>query len=381
MPMKSIATNGGRTDRNIARSASALRDHFGTPLQIRRANLQQSVGKHSAPCNLSTTPTLPQPVARFRFTRNDVLSSDGLSIWREVVSRAILPVDLTVLPDRPFHSSGSTRAQPEFRVALLLQSGLRIERTRQLLTDGTDDLALQICMAGTLIVSQRAQEIVLHRGDATLLSAAEPISIACPSPARFVHVQLPRKALALLVPKFDDSIMRAIPRDSKALQLLAGYARLIGADQSRTSPDFSRLVTTHLHDLVTASLGATHDAAALADESGIRAARLHAIKTDVTERLADHDLSVASVAARQHVTPRYVQALFEREGTTLSAFILGQRLVRAHDLLADPRNINRPINVVASEAGFRDRSHFNRLFRQRYGVAPSEIRATALRTG
>ena len=81
----------------------------------------------------------------FGFTRNDVLSSDGRSIWREVVGRAILSVDLTVLPDRPFHSNGSTRSQPEFRVALLRQSGLRIERTCDLLTDGTDDLALRIC--------------------------------------------------------------------------------------------------------------------------------------------------------------------------------------------------------------------------------------------
>ena len=320
-------------------------------------------------------------VVRFRFTRSDVLGSDGRAIWREVVGRAILSVDLVVLPDCPFHSSGSTRAQPEFRVALLLQSGLRIERTRELLADGNDDLALQICTAGTLIVSQRAQETVLHRGDATLLSAAETVSIACPSPARFVHVQLPRKALALLVPSFDDAIMRAIPRDSNALQLLAEYARMVGADQSMTSPDFSRLVTTHLHDLVAASLGATRDAAALADEGGIRAARLHAIKADITERLADHDLSVASVAARQHVTPRYVQTLFERVGTTLSAFVLAQRLARAHDLLADPRNGNRPINALADEAGFRDRSRFNRVFRQRYGVAPSEIRATVLRTG
>jgi AraC-like DNA-binding protein len=229
-------------------------------------------------------------------------------------------------------------------------------------------------------VSQRAQEIVLHRGDATLLSAAEAVSIACPSPTRFVHVQLPRKALALLVPGFDDAIMRPIPRDSRPLQLLAGYARMVGADQSMTSPDFSRLVATHLHDLVAASLGAARDAA-LVDEGGIRTARLHAIKADITERLADHDLSVASVAARQYVTPRYVQALFEREGTTLSAFVLAQRLARVRSLLADPRNANRPINAIAGEAGFCDRSHFNRGFRQRYGVAPSDIRATVLRKG
>ena len=318
-------------------------------------------------------------VARFRFTRNDMLSGDGPAIWREVIGRTILPVNLAMLPELPFHSSGSTRVQPEFRIAFLSQSGLRIDRTRDLLADGTDDLALQICTAGTLIVSQRAREIPLCRGDAMLLSAAEVVSVACPSPAQFIHVQLPRKALAVTMPGFDDAIMRRIPRGSEALRLLAGYAKAVGADQPLASPDLQHLVATQLRDLVIASLGDARDATALVENDSVRAARLYAIKADITKRLGEQDLSVASVAACQRVSPRYVQALFEREGTTFSAFVLAQRLDRAHGLLADPQSAHLPIHAIASEAGFGDRSHFNRVFRQRYGVAPSYLRANVLR--
>ncbi len=37
------------------------------------------------------------------------------------------------------------------------------------------------------------------------------------------------------------------------------------------------------------------------------------------------------------MTPRYVQMLFDEEGTTFTDFVLRQRLARAHRMLSDPR--------------------------------------------
>jgi AraC-like DNA-binding protein len=37
------------------------------------------------------------------------------------------------------------------------------------------------------------------------------------------------------------------------------------------------------------------------------------------------------------------------------------------------------VSAIAFDAGFNDLSHFNRAFRQRFGVTPSEIKAAALR--
>ncbi|MPZ35425.1 MAG: AraC family transcriptional regulator [Rhodospirillales bacterium] len=47
-------------------------------------------------------------------------------------------------------------------------------------------------------------------------------------------------------------------------------------------------------------------------------------------------------------------------------------------MLADPNGSHRRIGDIASEVGFSDRSHFNREFRQRYGITPSDMRAMAL---
>jgi len=54
--------------------------------------------------------------------------------------------------------------------------------------------------------------------------------------------------------------------------------------------------------------------------------------------------------------------------------VLAQRLVLAHRMLTDPRRAMRKISAIAFEAGFGDLSYFNRAFRRRYGLRPSELR-------
>ena len=43
--------------------------------------------------------------------------------------------------------------------------------------------------------------------------------------------------------------------------------------------------------------------------------------------------------------------LFETEGTTLSEFVLGQRLLRTHRMLTDPRGGARNITAIPFESG------------------------------
>jgi AraC-like DNA-binding protein len=187
---------------------------------------------------------------------------------------------------------------------------------------------------------------------------------------------LSRQTLLPLVPGLEDAFMQPVPRDTEALQLLMRYVRLFDDQQSLVTGQMRHLVVNHVYDLVALALGATRDAAAIAKGRGVRAARLHAIKTEILNSSNRHDLSLAGLAARYRVTPRYVQMLFESEDTTFSRFLLDQRLARAHRMLSDPRLAQRTISAIAYEAGFSDLSHFNRAFRRRYGESPSDARAS-----
>ena len=180
-----------------------------------------------------------------------------------------------------------------------------------------------------------------------------------------------------LVADLDAAYGRRIPAQSTALQLLTRYIGILEETETFAGADLRRQVVTHIHDLIALAIGATRDAAEIANSRGVRAARLRMIKEDIANRLDRADLSVAAIAARHRIMPRCVQRLFENEGTTFTDYVLAQRLARAHRLLSDPRRADQKISTVAFDAGFGDLSYFNRTFRRRYGAAPSELRAAA----
>jgi AraC-like DNA-binding protein len=183
--------------------------------------------------------------------------------------------------------------------------------------------------------------------------------------------------LAPLVVDLDAAVMRLIPRHTPALGLLAAYVSSIVEDPTVVAPELRRLAVTHVYDLAAMIVGATRDAAEIGEGRGVRAARLGAIKADIRSNLVDCELRLTGVAVRLGVTPRYIDKLFESEGTTYTEFVLGERLAHAHRTLTEPRFAGKTISSVAYDAGFGDLSYFNRVFRRRYGATPSEVRAAA----
>jgi AraC-like DNA-binding protein len=152
------------------------------------------------------------------------------------------------------------------------------------------------------------------------------------------------------------------------------YQRFVQDSPILASPELAKFAASHLRDLVALALGADRDAAALAESHGLRAARLHAIKQHIADALLNPNLTIGNVAARHGITPRYVQRLFESEGTTFSTFVLDRRLDRVREMLTDPVHLWRSISTIALEAGFGDISYFNRAFRRRFGLTPNDAR-------
>jgi transcriptional regulator GlxA family with amidase domain len=180
-----------------------------------------------------------------------------------------------------------------------------------------------------------------------------------------------------LVSGVDDLCYRRIPADVPALRFLRDYARIAEGEQRVACPNLKQLFVRHIYDLMALMIGATRDAADVAQGRGLKAARLASIKQDIAGNIDRADLSVNTVAARHNLTPRGLQRLFETEGTTFTGYLVGQRLARAHGLLSDLSRSADKISVIAWDCGFGDISHFNHLFRQRYGLAPSDVRARA----
>jgi AraC-like DNA-binding protein len=310
-----------------------------------------------------------------RFSTEALPTRNRISAWREF-AREVVCVDIAPLAEPPFECEAMLRALPGLRTVSWASSAARFERTPEIVAKGADTFGLVINCCETMTAMQRNREIPLGAGDAALLLHSEPAALV-QSPGRGLCLVLPRAALAPLVPQIEDAATRPIPHQNDALRLLLSYEKVVREDLALVAPELRNLTITHIHDLVAMLVGATGDGAAVAEGRGVAAARLAVIKADIVEHLDQRHLSLVAVAARQQVTPRYIQKLFEREGITFSEFVLEQRLARVHLMLSDPRMAGRTVSAIAYGAGFGDLSHFNRVFRARYGARPSDVRAAA----
>ena len=240
--------------------------------------------------------------------------------------------------------------------------------------DGNDDFSIHLNLSGLSTVVSRRGGTTLRDGDAMLLSYSAGRTIHRPGLVDHRVIRLPRASLGPLVHDIDDAVLRPIPRGTGMLNLLRGYADALFDDPAVAAPQVRQLVVAQLCDLIAVTLGATRDAAAIAEGRGIRVARLRAVKDDIEAHLTDRDLTPVAVARRQRISDSYVRKLFESEGTSFSEFVLTRRLARANRVLTDQRWADRTIASIALECGFGDLSYFNRTFKRLYGAPPSDIR-------
>jgi len=289
---------------------------------------------------------------------------------REVVFR------LDPLAGRPIHADILVHARPEARILSAALSGVSHGAGPEPRAGGADDeLLLASTLSGRSILRQSGREITLADGDGVILRRSDgPFTLTHPDRVRFLGLRIPRRAIAPLVTRVDDAVMRRIPGGAGPLGLLAAYLDAVVNHRLLDAPDEQATVVRHVHDLVALILGATGASAMLARERGLRAARLRAIRSDVVASLEDPGLTIASIATGRGISSRYVHKLFERTGSTFSEFVLEQRLLRAYRMLVDPRADGDAVSAIAFAVGFGDLSYFNRTFRRRFGATPSDLR-------
>lgn len=307
-----------------------------------------------------------------------VPARDRLPYLREEIGRALAGVDLQPYQGSQLEWAASVHQFRDLRVGSTRTTPMVTRRTRSLLADGDDDLLFTITLSGVCLASQAGRECRLDAGAAALMSCADVGGLDRPRPTRFLHLQVPRRRLRATTVNPEDALARPVPAHTEALRLLVDYVKPMLRKHYVTSPQLRALFAIHVHDLVALAVGATRDMSDVAHVRGLQAARLSAIKGDIISGLGSSErLDVAGIAKARGVTPRYVQMLFESEGTTFTEYVLEQRLTRARRMLAEPGFDHWTISAVAFEVGFGNLSYFNRAFRRMFGATPSDIRAAA----
>jgi AraC-like DNA-binding protein len=320
----------------------------------------------------------PREFGTLRFSSEQLQPADRVPFYRDVVSRVLARFDVESVGENFSFDTRIHRA-PDLRVASLREGdAVRVHRTREMAAGAHEKLLLVINLEGAAMYSQLGREASLPAGSAVLISGSEACRMERTA-SRFLLICVPRALLTPMLVNPDAMLMSVMPHTVEALRLLTGYVQLLIKDTALAgTPELHRLAVNHVHDLLALAVGATHDANQVAARRGLRAARMHAIKADIEQNLRG-DVTVAALSARHRLSPRYIRKLFEGENTSLSRFVLGERLARVYRMLTDPRHADGTISGIAFTVGFGDLSTFNREFRRRFGLTPSDVRAARRR--
>lgn len=306
--------------------------------------------------------------ASLRFSTRELPRSKRLPALRELFEQTIrMEIDA-----EPGHAvEMKVHVAPGLRRGRMLSSlTARVTRSAQRVADGEDSVCLMMKTGGHMALTQGRREGVPQVGDAVLLLYREPALLQFVD-ATYLSVRVPFSALATLA-NVEIAAARCIPRDTEALSLLRTYVASL--PERIDDPQLCRLAATHVHDLMALAIGATNEGREIANRRGVRAARLESIKADL---IRNATLDLGQLAVQQGISPRYVQMLFEEQGTTFSDFVLERRLDAARRMLTSPRHATWSITAIALEAGFSDLSHFNRRFKRRYRMTPTDLRTQA----
>jgi AraC-like DNA-binding protein len=316
--------------------------------------------------------TVATDFAPIRFSTKDLPERERLPHWREELGRHFVRMDIEPLPSQlPFHAEAVLQALPGVRTVSCAGSAARLTRTRAMAAESDGSIGLVVNLGPKATVSQRGREVTLEAGDAFPMLTDEVVAL---TGTHYLGFLLPWNTLAARVSDLEGALTRMIPRAVEPLRLLVSYLSVVQKDGPPVTPELRQSVVRHMHELAALAIGANRDIEAVGLNAAA-AARLAVAMADIAEGFTDPELTVEAVAGRQGVTPRYLQWLLKASGTSFTARMNELRLQRAFTVLTEAHAGRRRICDIAMDAGFSDVTHFNRLFRARFGESPRGIRA------
>lgn len=309
---------------------------------------------------------------RFCLVTRELAETDRAPSVRDFYARALLGLEMSPLSDVEFDIDMSVVQLDRVVVAHGSISPLTATRTSSLAADCNANFVLGTADRDFVTTGAAGESHNIMAGEILFMPLDQAFSWTFPEACVTTAIHLDRRALLSRVPSLDLGGVRCIPAGVPGSNLLFSYAKVLHQTHGVT-PEAAALAAQQILDLAAFVINETNLSVGSNGGAGVRAERFLAAKRDVDTHFSDPTLSIHDVAARQSVTARYLQVLFDENGTTFTNYLQSRRLDFARARL---RNASSPIRIldIALEAGFAELSTFNRLFRKRFGATPSSFK-------
>jgi AraC family transcriptional activator of tynA and feaB len=245
--------------------------------------------------------------------------------------------------------------------------------SRQIARGNSDFFHVCVMSYGQALFSQDGREAKLEPGDFVLSDRTRPDQFIFDSEFSQAVVMIPRQMLTCRVGSAERFTAIRIDGSKGLGGLLSPVLQNLGGQLRDIPADAQARIAGNVIDLVASAV--LSESEGLPISSGMTYVR---VKFWIESHLAQ-DLSGERIASECGVSVRHLNRLFARDGVSLMQYVWERRLARCQRELTDPMMCHRSIIEIAMASGFKDPSHFSRVYRARYGRTARDDRATQTR--
>ncbi|HEY4344411.1 MAG TPA: helix-turn-helix domain-containing protein [Parvibaculum sp.] len=313
-----------------------------------------------SPSSLFRTSTLPPP--------------ERFAAWRESMG-VFLSSSLAPEADmEAFRGEVEGYLIDDILFGRVLASGQKYDRgSAKIARDALDHYMIQVFLDGACEMNVHGRVLQSRPGQAIAFDLGEVLD-SVNSDFDLLCLIIPRARLAPLL-SFPDGLHGGMPvMESGSGQLLAAFLSSLYISAPSLGPAEARAAARALLEMTAAAFNGATVHEAVASSGGQEALLIHA-QSFIRRNLAAADLSPEMIAHALGISRASLYRAFEPVGG-VAAYARELRLRKcAADIIA-VRNAGRQLSEIAHKWGFTDAPHFTRLFKQRFGQTPGEVRHT-----
>lgn len=300
-----------------------------------------------------------------------------LEFWNEIACKTFTPVVSDPVDPSTFAARLTRTQLGALRISEVRSAPATIRHTlSQIARSQESSFFLVLQLEGTSCNRQGAREARLLPGDFTLCSSTLPYEMSLPGSARRLVLGVADSMLRRHLACPDSVLGVRMPGNRGMSALLSDFIRSLWASNLDSwGPAVSARLSYTVLDLIAAAYSVIPRAGY--EHSSLAMAHRARILSYIEAHLRDPALDPTRIAEASRITPRYLHHLFAQASETVTQYIQRRRLEEsARALLATPVRA-RLVTEIAFDYGFNSLTHFGRVFRNHFGVTPSEYRRAA----
>ena len=291
---------------------------------------------------------------------------DRFSYWREMICSTLFSISPET-PSERFSARINVRNAGSLRFATCESTSYEIIRTaRDIARAPADHYTIYLQLRGQTAIDQCDEQITFGRNDFVISDCRRPFRAMLSNDGCRAIAVVPRAMINSRAPWLH---RRALYKFSNSHFLDLARRHMVRLVSDDLSENESNLMTENLCNLL--ALASATDAPPNRLQAELQ---LEVLLAFCQKNLHHPELSPNFVAAHFGISVRTLHLRFQKLEQTFGRWLLGARLDACSKALRDPLQKTLSISEIAYSCGFNDLSHFNKVFRARFDMAPGQWR-------